>query len=207
MNWIEPLLSYLCSIKKTNMKTEFKKLVNETNDGRVKIYYQLNQLESITGMSPRSLKYRMKIVKEKYKDMPSLLRRTGRAWEIHYTLIDQFLPKYKKNQTNIFNHKWETLVTWNTLDNYDVLYHIQLIKEVKEQLPSANIAYVVEKDERGVNHIHAITDEFKGNVEVAVAKVLGKYIAKKDFRSQIEKINNNTSITSYLRKNGEITII
>lgn len=189
------------------MKEENRIAINKINGTRSKIFYRLNQLNNMTGMSERSLKYRMKIIKEIYKDVPSLLRRTGRSWEIHYTLIDQFLPKYKKNQTNLTNHKWETLVTWNTLDNYDVLYHIQLIKEVKEQLPSANIAYVVEKDERGVNHIHAITDEFKDNLEVAVAAVLEKYLAKKDYRSQIEKINNKNSITSYLRKNGEMTII
>ncbi|MBC7523024.1 MAG: hypothetical protein H7239_01080 [Flavobacterium sp.] len=189
------------------MKEEHRNVINKINGTRSKIYYRLNQLNNMTGMSERSLKYRMKTIKEKYKDIPVLLNRSGREWEIHYTLIFEFLPKYKKNQTNIINHKWETCLSWNTKDSYDVKYHVQLINEVKEQLPSANIAYVVEQDQRGVNHIHAVTDEFKENVEVAVATVLEKYLAKKDYRSQIEKINNNSSITSYFRKNGEMTII
>ena len=48
------------------MKEESKKNINDINNGRAKIYYQLNQLEEITGLSTRTLKYRMKLVKEKY---------------------------------------------------------------------------------------------------------------------------------------------
>lgn len=189
------------------MEEENKKIINDINSTRVKIYYQLNQLEDITGMSPRALKYRMKIVKEKYSNVPSLLYRTGKAWQIHYTLIDEFLPKYNKKQTTVDNHKWETLISWNTKDNYDVNYHIQLINEVKQQIPTANIAYVVEVDGRGFNHIHAITDGYKENVEVATLNVLKKYLDYSQYRCQVEKINNYGSTTSYLKKSGTITIL
>ena len=121
------------------MKEESKEIINQINSGRAKIYYQLNQLEGLTGMSTRSLKYRMKEVKVKYSGVSHLLHRNGRAWEIHYTLIDEFLPKYNKKQTTIDNHKWETLLTWNTKDSYDIKYHIQLIHEVKQKLPWVNI--------------------------------------------------------------------
>ena len=197
-NYVKPI---------SKMKEESKKNINDINNGRAKIYYQLNQLEEITGLSTRTLKYRMKLVKEKYTNVPSLLRRHGKAWQIHYTLIDEFLPKYKKNQTTITNHKWETLVTWTTKDSYDVNYHVQLIREVKQELPSVNIGYVIEVDGRGVNHLHAVTDGYKDSVEIAVSEVLKKYIEFGQYRTQIEKINNNGSTISYLKKSGEITII
>lgn len=189
------------------MKEESKKIINEINGSRAKIHYQLNQLEEITGMSKRSLKYRMLIVKEKYANVPSLLNRIGKSWAIHYTIINEFMPKYKKKQTNIHNHKWETLVTWNMKDSYDVDYHIQLVNEVKEQLPTVNIGYVIETDRRGANHVHAITDGYMDDVEVAVTGVLNKYLDTKHYNCQIEKTNKNGSVTSYLKKNGEITII
>lgn len=189
------------------MKKEYKEIINDVNCSRAKIYYQLNQLEYITGMSERSLKYRMKIIKEKYTNIPTLLHRNGRAWQIHYTIINEFMPKYKKNQTTVINHKWETLLTWNTKDNYDVKYHTHLISEIKENLPSVNIGYVIETDRRGVNHLHAVTDGHKESVEKTVNLILTKYIDRSQYRCQIEKINNNGSIISYLKKSGEITII
>ena len=125
-------------------------------------------------MSIRSLKYRMKVVKEKYSNMPSLLNKVGNKWQIHNTIIStEFMPKYKKKQTNIMNHQWETLITWNMANSYDIKYHQQLITEVKDELPSVNIGYVIELDGRGVNHIHALTDGFKDEVQTAVVNVLG----------------------------------
>jgi hypothetical protein len=189
------------------MNVNTNETINNINKNRVKIFYQLNQLGEITGLSPRTLKYRMKLVSKKYADMPSLLIKNGRAWQIHYTIIDEFMPIYTKSQTTLSNHKWETFVTWNTKDNYDVKYHIQLITEVKEKLPSCNIAYVIETDQRGYNHLHALADSLNDEVKEAVSDVMGKYVNKGDYRLQIEKINNRTSVTSYLKKSGTITII
>ncbi|RTZ09854.1 hypothetical protein EKM05_05995 [Flavobacterium sp. GSP27] len=189
------------------MIEEYSNVINEINKSKVQIYYRLNQLGSMTGLKDRALKYRMKKVKEDYKHIPNLLRFVGRAWEIHYTLIDQFRPKYKRKETTVSNHKWETLLTWNLLDDYDVKYHIQLIEEVKELLPTVNIAYCIEKDRRGFNHIHALIDDDKEKVEVSVAKVLSKYLNKNYYRTQVENIYNYYSVTSYIQKSGEITII
>lgn len=189
------------------MKQEIMAIVDQINKSRAKIYYQLNQLENITGLSPRTLKYRMAKVKEKYQHAPYLLSKVGRSWKIHHTIVNEFLPIYTRQQTTLDNHRWETLVTWNMRDNYDVDYHTQLISEVKQQIPSANIAYTVEKDSRGANHLHAVIDEVKERVEDVVTSILEKYILKKDYRSQVEKIHNTSSTVSYLRKTNGITII
>lgn len=189
------------------MKEKYNELLEKINSGRIKIYYKLNELETITGLCSRSLKYRMKIVKEKYNNVPSLLAKKGREWQIHYTIVDDFMPKYNKSKTTIFNHKWQTFITWNMKKNYEIKYHIELIEQVKEKLPSANIAYVIEQDKRGYNHIHAITDEFKDEVQIAVGNILNTYLEKSDFRTQIETINNNSSTINYLKKSSQITII
>lgn len=189
------------------MKEKYNELIEKTNSGRVKVHYKLKELENITGLCSRSLKYRMKAVKEKYHNIPSLLQKVGREYKIHYTIIDEFLPKYKKQTTNIYNHSWETLITWNLKNNYEVNYHKELISQIKECLPTTNIAYVIEEDGRGFNHLHAIVDENKNDVKQVVDEVLNKYLQKNHFRSQIEKINNKSSITSYLQKNGSLTII
>lgn len=189
------------------MNINTNETINNINSSRAKIYYQLNQLEEITGLSTRTLKYRMKLVSKKYANIPNLLQKKGRAWQIHYTIIDEFMPIYAKPKTTISNHKWETFITWNTKDNYDIKYHIQLITEVKDKLPSCNIAYVIETDQRGYNHLHALADGFNDEVKEAVNNVIEKYVSKSDYRLQIEKINNRTSVTSYLKKSGTITII
>ena len=190
------------------MKEECKKIVNELNDNKTKIYYQLNQLEKITGMSTRSLKYRMKLVKEKYSGLPNKLHRIGRAWQIHYTILDEFMPKNIMRKPTFNNSPWETFITWNLKNNYDVEYHIELIKEVQDEFPfPVNIAYVVEQDKRGYNHLHAIADTDKINMKNTVARVLKKYLETTDFRYQVTEIINKASVISYLKKNGTATII
>src|SRR5690606_40737270 len=169
------------------MKEKYSELLEKINTSRIKVHYKLKELEIITGLCSRSLKYRMKVVKKKYSNIPSLLEKKGREWQIHYTLIDDFMPKYNKSKTNIFNHNWETFVTWNMKNNYDTKYHVQLIEHVKNKLSFAKIAYVVEQDGRGFNHIHAIVDSNKDMIENIVGGVLGNYLGKNDFRLQIEK--------------------
>lgn len=189
------------------MKENTKNIINNINEGRVKIYYQLNQLEAITGLSIRTLKYRMKTVKEKYKGVNSLLYKDGKRWMIHYTIIDEFMPLYKPRITTVDNHPWSTIVTWNPADSYDVKYHEQLINEVKTQLPELNVAYVIEQDGRGINHLHCLTDGEPFETSVPVENVLNKYMDSKDYRLQVNKINNLSSTVSYLKKCGTITII
>ncbi|MGG7034407.1 MAG: hypothetical protein ACI7YS_04325 [Flavobacterium sp.] len=189
------------------MKDEYNELLEKINSNRIKVHFNLTELEKITGLCPRSLKYRMKVIKEKYNGVPSLLSKKGREWMIHYTILDDFMPKRHRSQTNFYNHPWETVVTWNFKNNYEVKYHTELIGKIKEILPTSNIAYVVEQDQRGFNHLHAIVDEGKNNVEQAVDEVLHRYLENTDFKCQVAKINNKSSITTYLQKGGTATII
>lgn len=180
---------------------KFKELINKTNESRIKNYYNLSQLKDITGLKMRALKYRMLVVKEKYKDVPSLLEKVGREWRLHYTLVVEFLPKYNTVSKTIYNHNWQTFTTWNPKNNYTVEYHKQLLNEIKDKLPNNTIVYTIEKDKRGFNHVHIVTDATKETMSKIVEGTLSQYLDLAfDCRTQTNKINNKFSVIEYIKK-------
>jgi hypothetical protein len=183
------------------MKSKVKELLNEANEGRIKLYYNLAELETLTGMCSRALKYRMLDVKKKYKDVPMLLSKKYRQWYIHYTLVDEFKPKYKTKNRTVATYDLKTLATWNPKYNYDVKYHLQLIKEIKESLPAKLITYTVETDNRGYNHTHLVSDADVYEVHCAIEKTLNKYLLNKgEIQFKIEPITNKYSTVEYIKK-------
>ena len=177
------------------------KLLNEINKTRIKIYYNLNELTDITGLKTRALKYRMSAVKEKYTYIPHLLRKEGRRWKIHYTLIIEFMPKYSSNTKTIYNENWTSTSTWNPKNNYTVDYHVQIVNEVKAQLPEHKIAYTIETDKRGVHHVHLMSTAQTIDLANAVEMVLGRYLdLKKECMLLTTNIHNKYSLFEYLRK-------
>ncbi len=180
---------------------EFNRLINQTNETRVKIHYTLAELESLTGMSLRALKYRMLEVKEKYKEVPSLLSKKYRKWQIHYTIVDEFKPKYNTKNRTIETFDLKSIATWNPKYNYDVKYHLQLIKEIKEQLPQNVLTYTVEVDARGINHSHIVTDAETFILNNAINTTLRKYLLdKSDVQIKVEPIKNKFSTVEYIKK-------
>src|ERR1700744_6454286 len=104
---------------------DFEEILEEIKDTRNKVYYNLSELVKLTGMSSRALKYRMLIVKNKYKDNTFLLTKKNRQWQIHYDIVKEFYPKYNTKNRTIHTHNWISTATWNTLFNYEVKYHIR----------------------------------------------------------------------------------
>jgi hypothetical protein len=184
------------------------KLLNEINKTRIKIYYNLNELSDITGLKTRALKYRMLEVKEKYVDIPNLLKKEGRCWKIHYTIIKEFFPKYSPNNKTIYSENWISTSTWNPKNNYTIDYHTQLVREIKEQLPNCKIAYTIEKDKRSVKHVHLMSTAKTSDLANTVEMILGQYLdLKKECIIQTTNIHNKYSLFEYLRKaslNGAI---
>lgn len=180
---------------------EFNERINETNKGRIKHYYNLSQLEEITGLKPRALKYRMLDVKEKYNDVPNLVKKVGREWRLHYTIVNEFMPKYNCSTKTIYNHNWQSFTTWNPQSNYSIDYHKQLILEIKEQLPNNSIAYTIEQDQRGNNHVHMITDAPESIVRDLVETTISQYLdIRFDCVTQTSKLNNKYSAIEYIKK-------
>ena len=182
------------------MRIEFAKLLEECNTKRSNIFYKLNQLTAITGLSPRMLKYRMKEVKQKYKNIPSLLNRVGRMWQIHISIIDEFLPKRNRKGRTVNVHGWKYFVTWNFRNDYDTLYHIQLIKEIKSKIKPCRLKFAIEEDKRGIKHVHFISDANKIELTNVVELVLSTYLSKKDYRVEINDVNNKYSAIQYIGK-------
>jgi NAD-specific glutamate dehydrogenase len=182
------------------MKEEYNKLINDGNKNRNNIYYQLNQLTAITGLSPRMLKYKMLKVKEKYAGVTKLLKKEGKRWFIHPSIIVEFLP-VNNRKNNIDNYSnWSSFVTWNPFKNYDADYHIELIKEIKSELPNSTIKYTIELDKRGFNHVHFISDASTIKTKEIVEKVILKYFSWFEVSYQVTEINNKFTSNEYLQK-------
>jgi hypothetical protein len=182
------------------MKKQNESLIEQCNNKRSKIYYRLNQLEDITGLSPRMLKYKMKKIKVKYSNVPTLLNRKGKSWKIHISIINEFMPIRKRKVYTESSYLWRTYTTWNPKFNYPADYHLQLIREVKDKLPNSLIKYAVETDRREVNHTHFMTDANEADTKKAVELVMKKYFDKSEVITKISTINNKYSSVSYTNK-------
>lgn len=182
------------------MNIKHDKLIEECNSKRSNIYYRLNQLGSITGLSPRMLKYKMQVIKQKYQNVPSLLCKVGRKYRIHISIINEFLPIRNRKNRTVTTYKWKSFATWNMAGSYDKEYHQQLIKEVKEELPTDYFNYTIETDSRGFNHVHLMTDATTLELTNAIRLVLGKYLSIDEYRLQVNNINNKYSSVQYLGK-------
>ncbi|WP_269685002.1 hypothetical protein [Flavobacterium lacustre] len=182
------------------MKKQYNQLLNESNKKRSNIYYQLNQLTEITGLSPRMLKYKMLKVKDKYESVTNLLKKEGRNWQIHHSIINEFMPINKRKNSNEKNYDWKSFVSWNPYKNYDCDYHFELIKEMKSNLPEITIKYTIELDGRGFNHVHFISDASVPDIKMMVDRVISKYFSWYEISYQVSKINNKYSSISYTQK-------
>lgn len=180
---------------------EFNTLINKTNSNRLKVYYNLSELERLTGLSIRALKYRMLHVKKKYNGVPSLLSKKNREWQIHYTLVYEFNPKYKTKNRVVETYDLKASATWNPKFNYDVKYHFELIKEIKSQLPKNIISYAVERDKRGVIHTHLLSDADVYSLNAAINNSIRKYLLDdNEIQILVEPIRNKQSSVEYMKK-------
>lgn len=175
-------------------------LIEQCNSKRSKIYYRLNQLEDITGLSPRMLKYKMKHIKTKYENIPSLLRKNGKSWKIHISIVNEFMPIRKRQSYTESNYHWKTFVSWNPKENYTPEYHTQLIQDIKSELTNYLIKYTIETDKREVNHAHFITDATETETQRAVEVVLSKYFGEKEVVTKVSPILNKYSSVCYTNK-------
>jgi hypothetical protein len=182
------------------MKAHYNNLVNESNKKRSNIYYQLNQLNEITGLSARMLKYKMLKVKEKYAGVTNLLNKTGGKWQIHHSIINEFMPQNKRKTYNENNYNWTCFVTWNPFQNYDAHYHLELIKEIKSNIPDNTIKYTIELDRRGYNHVHFLSNATLIKTKEMVEKVILKYFSWHEVIYQVKEINNKFSSVHYTDK-------
>lgn len=164
-----------------------------------KKYYTSAEVIGKVGICLRTFRYRIAKLRIKYANIPSLLFKKDNQWFIHRQLLQEFVPKKRRTKT-IFNKQWNTLATWITLDNYDIAYHEQLVKEIKEALPKGNFDYVVEQTKAGINHTHLVCDLSVQELEKPVGEIINNYIPKTDYRLQIEKVKASALARIYMDK-------
>ncbi len=180
---------------------EFKQLLDQTNSKRIKVYFNLTELMNITGLSIRALKYRMLTVKEKYNGIPSLLTKVDRTWRIHYSIVNEFEPKYNLKYKTEYTYNWISMATWNPKFQYDEKYHVEVVAQIKKQLPNNKISYSIELDARGVNHTHIITDVATKELNKIVTSIIRNYIEDpSECRVQVETIYNKYCLVEYIKK-------
>ncbi|MEW4925195.1 hypothetical protein [Algibacter sp. 2305UL17-15] len=63
---------------------------------KYKTYYTSVEVMELYQISERTLRYRLKQLKEKYKKQPSLLSKENKKWKIHYSILEHFAPKRNK---------------------------------------------------------------------------------------------------------------
>ena len=61
-----------------------------------KTYYTSVEVMELYQISERTLRYRLKQLKDKFKKQPSLLSKENKKWKIHYSILEHFAPKRKK---------------------------------------------------------------------------------------------------------------
>ncbi len=133
----------------------------------MKLYYQLKDLQNITGLCYRSLKKRIKkLLESKYKDVPSVISKIGRSYRIHYTAIIDFMPKNKrknrKHEPELIQKNLKYSIILNPMSKYNdsMIFH-EFISIVKKENPTVNLKYSVEDSyvKRGDNmHINILSD-------------------------------------------------
>lgn len=192
------------------VNTQFKMKLNKVkfdeqielfySERKKKDYYSCSDVMEITGISERTLRYRLKELAELYKDVPSLINKKNRKWRIHANLVDQFLPKYEPRVYTLANYDWKSVTTWITVDNYDEAYHRQLIYEVEQAYPDNTFHCVIEKTKKGINHVHIVSDAPSDKLYSGVTATLNQYIEPSRYRYEVEDIRNKPQIIRYLKK-------
>lgn len=182
-------------------KISFDKQLEEYfSNKKQRKYYTYNDVINLTGISERTFRYRISELKNRYKNVPSLLAKKNKKWQIHYTLVDDFMPLYKPRTITLSNFDWKSIITWCMVDNYGRDYHQQLINEVLLKFPEHSFYYCIEKTKKGVNHVHMVTNANKIEIKDEVDKILNRYLSKNVYRLQVEDIMKKSQAINYLNK-------
>ncbi|MBZ9630536.1 hypothetical protein LB465_07065 [Salegentibacter sp. LM13S] len=163
-------------------------------------YYSTTQIIDMVGICKRTMRSRIKLLKEKFKNVPSKLYKENNKWYIERSIVHLFLPKYKSRTSTVYNQNWQTFITWITKDAYDKEYHYRLIAEVQYQFPEGKFMWVIEQTENGVNHVHMVSDLPTKDIQKTINAVLNRYIPATEYRLEVAPIRNKINVIDYMLK-------
>ena len=188
--------------KKETIKKEFDKIIKDKNSKKYNKWYKLKDLVIILNVSYKSLKNRVKDVYKVYNPQGTI-RKEGRRYYIHYSILDAFKLKRPRNLT-IYSHFWLSNISWSTRDYYDKAYHQYLIAELKLLIPERNIIETIELDKKGRFHVHLLADGLPEEIRPIIKSLLDYYLSgNTNYRLYCEPVYNIGSSVDYLLKNPQ----
>lgn len=159
-------------------------------------YYKLKDLENIVELKPRMLKYKMKSIKEKYKNS-KLLYKEGRQWFIHESIVFEF--DRERKGLNQHNFKSFCSVSFEGNVSGDFIREIMNISFLEmKQTKKTTIYYVIEKNRSNQNHLHFLCNWNKTKKDEGVI-----YRTIKDYsiiNFDMRPITNFRNLNNYLNK-------
>ncbi len=169
-------------------------------------YYTTSQIIKITGVSERTVRYRLsKLKKTEGKQQLLYKDEDTNQWFISKLLVDEFYSKYKPRKATRYNQPWQSFLTWVMRDSYDDAAHNYLIKKVKDAFPHEDFnkdwCFVIEKTQRGINHVHGLSllnHKILFPVIHSIIKESG--IPETDYDVLIGEVENRHCSEKYLRK-------
>jgi hypothetical protein len=187
---------------KENIKKEFNKIIKNLNAKKYNKWYTLKDLVIIKNISYKSLKNMVKEVYSKYNPQGTI-RREGRRYYIHYTLLDAFKLKRPREMTN-YSYSWFSNISWSTKDKYDKPFHQYLIAELKLLTPTINYIETIELDKSDKYHVHLLADAQPEELKPFIEKFLNYYLDdNRNYKLYCEPVHNTGSSVDYLIKNPQ----
>lgn len=187
--------------KKENTRAEFNEIIKQINSKKYNKWYTLKDLVTIKNISYKSLKNMVKEVFDFYSPQGTI-RKEGRRYFIHYSILDAFKLK-RQRETTFYSHFWLSNISWATKDYYDKDYHQYLIAELKLLTPSINFIETIELDKKGKYHVHLLADALPEDLKPFLEKYLDFYLERKNYRLYCEPVYNTGSSVDYLLKNPQ----
>lgn len=169
-------------------------------------YSKLNDIPYLTGLSIRMAKYKMKKVKEKYKNKPDLLFKKNNRWYIHYTILHEFgrERKSKKKAENAYQKDWKIFGNYSIKDKYSVGYHQEIMNTIKAHFKDDDFYIVVGENKRKINHVHFLTTSNNlDRLNTIMKSVFHNFYSLSDVRIFNEKLKDKYRAMHYLEVGHE----
>ena len=159
--------------------------------------YKLKDLENMVQLKARSLKLRMKTVKEKYKFNDDLLYKKGNRWYIDESIIFEFDRKRKNLDGN--QYKSFVSISFDGSRSVDVINEIMnmVFTKLKPEFNSIEIFYVIELNWNQNNHLHFITNIIADKIN---QKKIYNSFKVFGVNFDMRPITNYRNLESYLNK-------
>lgn len=180
---------------------EFNDLLNRYHDNHLQRYFNLKELMPITGMKDRQIKKQVKIISQRYQGATNLIEKAGREWKIHYSIVDVFMPK-KRRQETLYNQHWNTFLTINPMTNGNRLKLFdEFIREFNSLFPSSYSYSAIESSYSNKlhnQHIHIVSTMASDEIVAKTNDLIELYFGKAVVR--YESVMNRYMSLQYLKK-------